>query len=261
MTCFAKNAVSKIQKNGTFCIQCGNPLKAGNQPPQAQPAPPSQNNYYPGNPQPNYQKPSGSKTGLVIGLSIGGVVLLGLMVALILFLFRGTPVTGLWYCEEAGDAVEFKGNGKVIVYTSSGDLNGEYEYNRLSREGVISIDDTEYDFVVEKEEMDIIGEWTYIRADKDFDLDEYLDDANPSLTTTLSPTPAVENVSDLSLTLSFDFGDRTGSYTGEMVDGLPNGYGSFSTINSDENGWTYEGEWGKRSFQRTRNNKLGRRFL
>ncbi len=240
-------------ENGTFCIQCGSPLKAAvNQPTQAQPMPnqPVQNQYYPSSPQPNYQKPSGSKTGLVIVLSIAGVVVVGLVIAIILFFSRGVPVTGFWYCEEVGDAVEFKSNGRVIVHMYSEDLNGEYKYNRSSQEGVIVIDDTEFDFVVEKDEMDIMGEQTYIRAEKGFDLDEYLVEANSSQTTTETPavvteTPAIaiENVSDLSLTLTLDYGVRTGMYTGEMVDGLPNGYGSFSTVNPDGLAWTYEGEW------------------
>lgn len=45
------------------------------------------------------------------------------------------------------------------------------------------------------------------------------------------------------ITLSFDFGERTGVYSGEMMDGLPHGYGTFSSRNAQGVGWVYEGEW------------------
>ncbi len=51
------------------------------------------------------------------------------------------------------------------------------------------------------------------------------------------------------LTLDFAFGSRTGTYSGNMTDGLPNGYGKFTTKNDNGDGWTYEGNWSKGHFE------------
>lgn len=37
--------------------------------------------------------------------------------------------------------------------------------------------------------------------------------------------------------------DRIGPFKGEMINGIPNGYGVFSSINSEGTPWTYTGEW------------------
>ena len=52
--------------------------------------------------------------------------------------------------------------------------------------------------------------------------------------------PSQENV----ITISFEYGERTGSYIGDTdKDGLPHGYGIFSSENPDGTSWTYTGEW------------------
>lgn len=43
------------------------------------------------------------------------------------------------------------------------------------------------------------------------------------------------------ITLNLAYGDRTGSYSGEMKDGVPDGKGKFTTKNEDGETWTYEG--------------------
>lgn len=50
-------------------------------------------------------------------------------------------------------------------------------------------------------------------------------------------------VSALELTLEFSYGTRTGTYTGEMKDGLPHGQGTFTSQNAEGGAWTYTGEW------------------
>jgi RNA polymerase subunit RPABC4/transcription elongation factor Spt4 len=45
------------------------------------------------------------------------------------------------------------------------------------------------------------------------------------------------------MTLTLAFGERTGTYMGEKVDGLPDGYGKFTCANSEGVEWTYEGQW------------------
>lgn len=57
------------------------------------------------------------------------------------------------------------------------------------------------------------------------------------------PTPATETVTSKQITLSFFFGERTGVYTGETLNGLPHGTGSFTTQNDDGLSWVYQGAW------------------
>lgn len=46
------------------------------------------------------------------------------------------------------------------------------------------------------------------------------------------------------ITVSFEYGDRTGLYLGNYDDaGLPHGFGTFSSQKPDGTTWTYSGEW------------------
>lgn len=50
-------------------------------------------------------------------------------------------------------------------------------------------------------------------------------------------------VEDEKITLQLPYGDRTGTYTGEMNHDLPNGEGVFKTKNESGEKWQYEGEF------------------
>lgn len=50
-------------------------------------------------------------------------------------------------------------------------------------------------------------------------------------------------VNEQEMTLDFDFGTRTGIYTGQIENGVPNGYGTFSSSNPSGDDWNYIGEW------------------
>ena len=66
-----------------------------------------------------------------------------------------------------------------------------------------------------------------------------------------SPTPAILTVSDQEITLSLytwkenrtetETIDRSGTYSGEILDGLPDGLGRFDAVNSNGSSWYYEG--------------------
>lgn len=51
------------------------------------------------------------------------------------------------------------------------------------------------------------------------------------------------------ITLNLSYGDRTGKYTGDLVDGIPNGHGKFTTTNDEGEKWTYEGEFKNGHFE------------
>lgn len=67
----------------------------------------------------------------------------------------------------------------------------------------------------------------------------------PTPTPTFTPTPTVSLSRDVvneTMTINFSFGERTGIFTGHLNEnGLPDGYGEFSTIGDNE--WTYKGDF------------------
>jgi len=66
---------------------------------------------------------------------------------------------------------------------------------------------------------------------------------SPSIpASTPSPT-AVNRVDNEHMTLTFAFGEREGTYSGEVTGGLPNGTGTFTSQNPEGVDWTYEGAW------------------
>lgn len=51
------------------------------------------------------------------------------------------------------------------------------------------------------------------------------------------------------ITLHLSYGDRTGKYSGDMTDGVPNGQGKFTAKNEEGVEWTYEGSFVNGHFQ------------
>ena len=61
-----------------------------------------------------------------------------------------------------------------------------------------------------------------------------------------------QKVSDKEMTLSLSYGDRSGTYTGEVNEqGVPNGKGKFTTKNSQGEPWFYEGDFKNGHFEGT----------
>ncbi len=68
--------------------------------------------------------------------------------------------------------------------------------------------------------------------------------ASASVDAPQSQEDSIHNNFDGEMTISFSFGSRTGVYSGAVNEqGLPHGYGMFSTQNATGEGWTYEGDW------------------
>ena len=59
-------------------------------------------------------------------------------------------------------------------------------------------------------------------------------------------TGTVENKE---VTLSLPYGERTGTYSGDMVEGVPDGHGKFETKNEAGETWTYEGDFSAGVFE------------
>ena len=68
----------------------------------------------------------------------------------------------------------------------------------------------------------------------------------PAITDVLKKDEGAEakSVDNQEMTLNLTpFGERSGKYTGEMLNDLPQGSGKFESQNAEGTGWIYEGEW------------------
>ena len=57
-------------------------------------------------------------------------------------------LVGQWYSTELEEVLEFKENGDIEVYTTYGEFDATYEYDKKNSEGVITFEDEEKDFEV-----------------------------------------------------------------------------------------------------------------
>lgn len=165
-----------------FCSVCGAPFKEPATQPAVQYAPPAnlpENRYnvrYGSQQDGMPVSPKKKKTGLVIGLIAGILVLLGGAAALYFFVFAGTGVNGYWYSDETSIAFEFKDNGKAVQYGLMGKEEAGYEYDRQKGEGVLDLGDAKYDFTADKDTLTFSEKGVkseFKRADKDFDAGDF----------------------------------------------------------------------------------------
>ena len=292
---FCENCGQHNTDGSAFCVNCGTPIKplTKSQPEallrpgtfqQTQPALQTQpiqavqpvqavQAVQSARPAVAPKSPKKSHKGLIIGLITGVVILIAAAVLLVMWVVPminrrnaapETSVVGLWSSEENAEVLKFKDSGTVSLYTYEDTLKGTYEFDAGKNEGVITIDDSDYSFTADKDEVDVEDMGIYTKVDdENFDIDAFIEDNASALETTVASTAettlestsaptvtaaattaaTVETVSDLSLTLSLYFGDFTGTYTGELVNGLPNGYGTFTSTDSDGTAWVYDGQW------------------
>ena len=65
----------------------------------------------------------------------------------------------------------------------------------------------------------------------------------------LALSGCASNVDNQQMTLKFAFGERTGTYSGQVENNLPNGKGKFTTKNEQGITWTHEGEFKNGHFE------------
>ncbi len=241
-----------------FCISCGNPLNQAEQSLSPATQKPRAAAVSPEGAAPSAVYNGGgegkkSKKGLIIGIIVAAAA----AAFLLIFLFAwGVSVTGVWYDGTNRAVLEFTGGGNLYSYTAGDTQSGKYEYDKPKGEGRLALDGQIYDFVVVGDKLNLENTGIYLRADEGFDIEKFLngtsasapipaESATPTEEIPSESTPAEETevVEGLTLTLSFAFGDREGTYSGEMLGGLPNGQGTFSSVNLDGLAWTYDGMW------------------
>jgi len=192
-------------EGAAFCSACGNALSAIPQPetahqpqeqqkpiipsPQASAAQQNQQGYYygaaqqPYSPQGVYTKKK-SRTGLIVGLCVGGALLVAAVVVLLFvwpgFLTQSAFVNGFWYSEDRGEALEFKNNNMIRVYTTNDEYKGDYTYDRAQGIGLITVEDEDYRFAVTEDGVYVESMGNYKQADTDFDVDDFIDDMWPA---------------------------------------------------------------------------------
>lgn len=169
-----------------FCKQCGTALSEA---PQTQYAPPEPAFAQPPQPMyapPSYAPPSGiqpekpkkkAKTGLIIGIC-AGVLLIAAAVLAVLFLFPfGTSVEGYWVNEDKGVVVSFEMNGEVTIYSLSGSVNGDYDYDKKEGEGSFKADKIKYEFTADEDRLKVTNQGTdetikFSRAENEPNIEE-----------------------------------------------------------------------------------------
>lgn len=247
---FCPNCGKQIADGVSFCEHCGfNMQSAGIQQPQRMINQPQDTFILPqGYP---LRKP-GRRKGLVAGLITGGVLLAAAAIAVVLLFMGCASVAGFWYNTDRGEALEFKTDNSFYIYSVSAEYEGEYTFDKSKNEGVVTFQNYEHKFAVDKDSINIDGIGEFKKADNKFSIDEFIAQLpTPTPAPTIAPTPeptpepteAIETVSAQSMTLPFVFGECTGTYTGEVLGGLPEGYGTFSCPYTDGTSWTYEGGW------------------
>ncbi len=193
---FCTRCGQPVAQGSAFCSHCGNALTVAAEPQQpspAMPAPEWQPSVYPDQPntppQGYYAPPApqgygeprnkGKKTGLILGLSAGVMVLIAIV---LLFVWPGflntVPVAGIWYSDSRGEVIKFGSGQSFDAYTYYGDFDGDYEYDKGSGEGHIEMSDgRDFDFIVQKDMLYVDDMGAFTRADDRFDIDGFIDDA------------------------------------------------------------------------------------
>lgn len=147
---FCTKCGKQIDDTAAFCIHCGNNMQAQAAQPQpaSQPQYPQQPQYAP-QPQytqqpyaPGYAPPKKSKTGLIVGLIVGGVVLIAAILVLVLVILPGgnADIMGKWYDIEGMGTIEFMSGGKGKAEAMGMTFDFEYSYDASKKTGDLTVD-------------------------------------------------------------------------------------------------------------------------
>ena len=185
---FCTRCGQPVAQGSTFCSHCGNALTVAAEPQQpspVMPVPEWRPPVYPDQPDASSQgyrkhRNKEKKTGLIVGLSAGAVLIAAVIV--LLFLWPGflntVPVAGIWYSDSRGEVIKFGSGQSFDAYTYYGDFDGDYGYDKSSGEGHIEMSDgRDFDFIVQKDMLYVDDMGAFTRADDRFDIDGFIENA------------------------------------------------------------------------------------
>jgi hypothetical protein len=102
---------------------------------------------------------------------------------------KAKTLLGFYVNEDDAEVIEFKKSDKVVLYAVDDEMKGEFEYDAEEEEGTITLDDEDYDFTVDGDEIELEGNVYVLEDDKDFDIDEFLEEfGDPTEEPTEEPT-------------------------------------------------------------------------
>ncbi|OQB21739.1 MAG: hypothetical protein BWY11_02157 [Firmicutes bacterium ADurb.Bin182] len=138
------------------------------------------------------------KTGLIIGLTVGGLVLTAVVV-LFFFLNKTNPVIGPWHSEELNSQIRFHEDNTVVIRTAYGDTEAEYIFDGKDGKGVITVNGSSVKFALKDDVMivtDTFGTNEFVRGEHEIitALTESPPQITPEETPAASPSspPAAE---------------------------------------------------------------------
>lgn len=172
---FCTKCGHKMEEGTIFCTQCGNRLEsADTQPPQ--PAAPVYSEYAP-------QPQKKSRTGLIVGISVGGAVLIIAIILLVVLLPRGgsAQLAGTWYDETGyGGTIDFRADGTYDMQVAGMAVPGTYTFDKNKSTGKLSIsymgESDLIPFKMDGDRLNIDGTWYTKNYVEQFDYNNMLDD-------------------------------------------------------------------------------------
>lgn len=182
---FCNKCGTKNPETSEYCSKCGEKLNTS---PEA---------------QASAEKPEKRKTGLLAGLIAGGVVVIAAAVVLILvFTGAARPVTGDWYSKELSETMAFYADGMVLVANENGEIKGSYKYDERSGQGVINVNNIDFQFLVEGDVLTFSGDATFrfIRFDGGATIAGVIPTPPPPDTSTGAVQPSAETPSGAVMT-------------------------------------------------------------
>ena len=217
----------------TFCGRCGAPLNAAAQV-QGQDAMPQQGYVPPqgyGQPPGSWQQgaPKKKKTGWIIGIS-AGVLLIAAAVVVFLLLSGGPNVIGTWQCNERNWVLEID-KDEVTSYSPLGIATETYEYDKQDKLYIAELFDSEIAFKADKDALLVVDQdtsekFTFTKAAKDFDAEEAILKGFAGMWTNTERCEVIEVKEDGSLESHYYSGMGPQSYTGKFDYNIKKGTGS-----------------------------------
>ena len=176
------------------------------------------------------------KTGLIVGLAVGGFVLLAAAAALLyFFVFSGTPAEGVWHHAQRGWVIAFENDNELIMHALTGESSASYDYDKGKAKGSFTADGTTYDFMIKDGRMALAwsgGQAAFEKADKDADIERLVLGALNGVWVNEDAIEAL-TLDRGKMTVHTTSGDLRGSYTYSIKDAK----GTVSFNGSDYSYW------------------------